>query len=301
MSLRSIFIDCDPGWDDAAALCLALHYRSEFNVVAVSTVFGNADVSEVTDNACKLLNYLAIENIPIFKGSNKSSWEHAVSYSNTANITLKNVEFMKSNHNNYQFIADNIQDITSIINASKSSITGVCLGPLTNIALLLRDGKLDVSQLIILGGALSKDACLNWPEFNFAMDSKAASEVMLSSCEKTLIPIDVCNQIPAELFSNVFSKENSRSISAWNKIIESYICRIENNVSKKPLYDPVAILFLIFPQAFTTERTQASIKISSDTTNGELFIDKDKGGNVNIVRSVNLELLLSLFKRFVDL
>ena len=56
---RKIIIDCDPGIDDAMAILAALR-SPEFEVVGLTTVFGNADV-----DACAL-NGLTTPMVPLY-------------------------------------------------------------------------------------------------------------------------------------------------------------------------------------------------------------------------------------------
>ena len=50
MTARKIILDCDPGHDDAIAMLLA-HGSPEIELVAVTTVAGNASLANVTRNA----------------------------------------------------------------------------------------------------------------------------------------------------------------------------------------------------------------------------------------------------------
>ena len=52
-----IIVDSDPGLDDALALALAVA-RPELNLLAVTSVGGNADVHHCTENALRLLHLL---------------------------------------------------------------------------------------------------------------------------------------------------------------------------------------------------------------------------------------------------
>ena len=55
MPARIPFIlDCDPGHDDALALVLGLA-RPELELLAVTTVGGNAGIAATTDNALRVL------------------------------------------------------------------------------------------------------------------------------------------------------------------------------------------------------------------------------------------------------
>src|SRR3954469_7253111 len=53
-----IIVDCDPGHDDAVALLFAARH---FDLLAVTTVFGNASVENTTRNALAILELAGID------------------------------------------------------------------------------------------------------------------------------------------------------------------------------------------------------------------------------------------------
>ena len=57
MEKYPVWIDCDPGVDDAAALLLA-HRQAETDIVGISTVAGNVDLEKTTKNARQVANNL---------------------------------------------------------------------------------------------------------------------------------------------------------------------------------------------------------------------------------------------------
>ncbi len=61
-----LIIDCDPGIDDAIALALAVASR-EVDLLAVSTVAGNAQLETTTRNAVRLLGRLGRVDVPSFQ------------------------------------------------------------------------------------------------------------------------------------------------------------------------------------------------------------------------------------------
>ena len=62
---RKIIIDCDPGVDDATALVLAMNYPG-FEILGITTVFGNAYLEQTTKNALTVVE-LSKRNIPVYK------------------------------------------------------------------------------------------------------------------------------------------------------------------------------------------------------------------------------------------
>ena len=55
--MRRVIIDTDPGTDDALALMMALN-SPDLLVEGITTVGGNARLSETTDNALRLVEHL---------------------------------------------------------------------------------------------------------------------------------------------------------------------------------------------------------------------------------------------------
>jgi inosine-uridine nucleoside N-ribohydrolase len=64
---RSIYIDCDPGLDDAVAIALAAS-SPELEIAGVTTVAGNTTLQRVTDNALSLCASLGLKT-PVHAGA----------------------------------------------------------------------------------------------------------------------------------------------------------------------------------------------------------------------------------------
>ena len=64
---RKIVIDCDPGIDDAMAIALAMQH-SGFEIVGISTMFGNAQVDQTTRNALMVVE-LSGRAVPVYRGA----------------------------------------------------------------------------------------------------------------------------------------------------------------------------------------------------------------------------------------
>src|SRR6187549_2879940 len=66
---RKIIIDCDPGIDDAVALIIALQYPG-FEILGITTTFGNATLKQATRNALRVVE-LSGKAIPVYQGAGK--------------------------------------------------------------------------------------------------------------------------------------------------------------------------------------------------------------------------------------
>lgn len=66
-SVERILIDCDPGYDDALAILLALGTPS-IDLVDITTVAGNQTLEKVTRNALAVVTW-AGRQVPVAKGA----------------------------------------------------------------------------------------------------------------------------------------------------------------------------------------------------------------------------------------
>ena len=65
-----IILDCDPGHDDALAIALALA-SPELDVLAITTVAGNAPLERTTRNALRILTLLDRVDVPVAAGADR--------------------------------------------------------------------------------------------------------------------------------------------------------------------------------------------------------------------------------------
>ncbi|PNY22352.1 Uridine nucleosidase, partial [Tolypocladium capitatum] len=67
-----VWLDCDPGHDDAFAILLAAHHP-RIKLLGISTVFGNASLERTTHNAASVLTALGRhEDVPLYAGLGKA-------------------------------------------------------------------------------------------------------------------------------------------------------------------------------------------------------------------------------------
>src|SRR5689334_8754102 len=68
--MTPIFLDVDTGVDDAVAIALALA-DPEIELVACSTLAGNIDVINATNNTLKVLDFFGAGHVPVFQGASR--------------------------------------------------------------------------------------------------------------------------------------------------------------------------------------------------------------------------------------
>ena len=67
--MQKIILDCDPGMDDALAIITGLADKN-INILGITTVAGNVELSHTMRNASNLLKYLN-NDIDVYSGLEK--------------------------------------------------------------------------------------------------------------------------------------------------------------------------------------------------------------------------------------
>jgi inosine-uridine nucleoside N-ribohydrolase len=190
-----LIIDSDPGLDDALAIGLAAA-SPEINLLAVTTVGGNADVSRCTENALRLLHAYGRDDVPVAEGAAgallgsivRATEVHGVS--GIGNTTLDPSP-------NRALPEGAVALMARLIEASPEPVALAPIGPLTNVALLLRlhpqlIGK--IAHVCLMGGSIGEGNTTASAEFNIVADPEAADVVFRSGVPITMIGLDVTHQ-----------------------------------------------------------------------------------------------------------
>jgi pyrimidine-specific ribonucleoside hydrolase len=187
-----MIIDTDPGVDDAVALMLAAA-SPEIQLLAVTTVFGNADVEVTTANALRLRTLGGLGNVPVAAGAARPlvyprrrravCWHGRDGLGGRADL-LPEPSGPASALGAVTLMATLLRDAIA-------PVTLVAIGPLTNIALLLAvhpEVKPRINRIVTMGGHLSGPPA----EFNINSDPEAARRVLVGEdVPTTLVPLDV--------------------------------------------------------------------------------------------------------------
>lgn len=190
-----LIIDSDPGLDDALAIGLACA-RPELDLLAVTTVGGNADVRHCTENALRLLHLYGRGDVPVGEGAAAALLGEVVraaaihGESGIGDTVLPAAPGGAHPSGAVELIA-------SILRAQPNAVVIAAVGPLTNIALLIRVhpelvGR--IAHLSIMGGSIGEGNRTVSAEFNIIADPEAADVVFRSGIPITMMGLDVTHQ-----------------------------------------------------------------------------------------------------------
>lgn len=304
--MKNIIIDCDPGHDDAMAICLALAYKEELNIVGITTVGGNQSIDKVTDNTLKIVELLN-EDIEVSKGAPGPLTRELRVAPEAHGVTGMDGPILKTPKREVvpEFA---VQYIAGKLRESKEKMTIVAIGPLTNIALLVRTypDLLDkIEEISIMGGGISVGNITPAAEFNIYVDPEAAKIVFDSGVPIVMSGLDVTDN--AYLLKEEYQMlENGGVASKFvSDLLMFYsIYGEEHGYTGSAIHDACAIMYLIKPELFESKMYQVDVSTSEGITRGMTVADtrKQSAGisNAKVLLDVNREkfrdVLLGSFK-----
>lgn len=281
---RAVWLDCDPGHDDAMALILAAH-SPELHLLGVSTVHGNQKVEKVTHNALKVLHLcgrsdidvVAGQAMPLLRPGRACSEIHGESGLDGPEWDLITKAPLKEKAVNVMFKSLWEYNLSASKEAEKAAL--VCTGSLTNAALLLTvyPEVKDFIEIVLMGGCMGVGNTGPVVEFNMQCDPEAAKIVMESSVEVTIIPLEVTHT--ALVTPEVLQRMQSPSPSSFRTIVKELLVFFAQRYSEvfsfdhPPLHDPCAVAFVIAPHLFKTERMRVDVETTSELCAGQTIFD----------------------------
>jgi len=193
MDKKRIILDTDPGIDDSLAILLALA-SPEITLEGLSVVHGNSSTAHGTVNALSVLELAKANHIPVYKGCELPLVQRSLLAPETHGE--KGIGYAKLSAPQTQPQVQKGSDyLIQKIMSSPGEITLVCIGPLTNIALAIRQEPRiveNVKEVFIMGGAIRHEGNTTMlAEFNTYVDPHAAHIVFHSGMPITLTPLDV--------------------------------------------------------------------------------------------------------------
>jgi len=275
---RKVIIDCDPGIDDLVALTLAL-FDPRLEVVAVNAVGGNVPADRATMNVQAIVERL---DPPRYPRLGTASAADDGPYTDGRQIHGPDglggagfeVSQLARQHPAEKLISDEVR-------AAPGDVTLICLGPLTNIArALTREPDLaeQIARIVIRGGSVK---CVGdvtpCAEANIYADPGAARAVFRSPITKTLIPLDVTDQVTWDLdLLEKLPDELTRAGKLLRATVP-YLFRSHRQhlgLESIRLADAVGLCAVLHPELFRTEELAGDVETSGEIAMGATIFDR---------------------------
>lgn len=246
-------------------------------LLAVTTTSGNQTLEKTTRNALKVLSFIGKQPL-LAKGCSAP--------------LVRPLEVAPSVHGESGLDGPVIAEATfgpqkesawelsrKLIVESRSPVTMVCTGPLTNLAILLTsypEVKEGIAQICLMGGGIDHGNWTTAAEFNILVDPEAANIVF--SCG---IPIVMCGLDVTE--KAILSVEDIQGIRDMGGRVPVFVAdlldfflkfHLSMGFSGAPLHDPTTIAYLMRPDLFLTEELYVQVETQGKYTTGMTFADK---------------------------
>jgi inosine-uridine nucleoside N-ribohydrolase len=246
-----LIIDSDPGLDDALAIGLAVA-RPEIELLAVTTVGGNADVRHCTTNALRLLSLYGAADVPVAEGAAiglfgdvvRATEIHGEAGIGTTVLPASAAEVRPEGA---------VELIASILRSHAEPVVIAPIGPLTNIALLLRlypELAPRIAHVCLMGGSIGDGNATVSAEFNIYADPEAAAIVFGFGLPITMMGLDVTHQAVLYPPASARLRELGTRSGAIGAELADYALRREGQWYGTPrmsVHDAVAVAHLAIP------------------------------------------------------
>jgi purine nucleosidase len=266
-SPRPLFLDCDPGIDDALALGYLLS-RPEVDIVGIGTVSGNVSAGEAAANTAALLALAGRSDIPVAVGSHdplvgsfSGGARHVHGENGFGGVELEPGAALVDE--------DAAELLVRLARDLGGELEVLAVGPLTNLARALQlEPQLPqlVARLTIMGGAVwTRGNITPFAEANIYNDAEAAAQVLAAGFAAVLVPLDVTMRHhfdDAEV--DLFSASDSPVPVALGGMLTHYLDFYEAGSGERraPLHDPLAALLAVDP-AVSVEVREVTVEVPS--------------------------------------
>ncbi len=324
-----VIYDTDIGWmnDDCIAALMAL-CSPELEVLGITPIMGNYDLSYEVACALRLLEATGRETVPVCPGFDRpllhersryadAMWGEWATFPEELDLPAGLPKLKADPRHATDFIIETVR-------ANPGAVTILAVGPLTNLAVAIRKAP-DIVGLVrravIMGGGIGLFPG-GWgnstplSEFNFWVDPEAARIVLRSALPTVLVPINVCRQthLPKRFVETIAHSTTAKTgvadlFRTWTLPLFESLVR-ENHLAYG-LYDSCIVGYAIRPGLFQTTELcvdvvthpgpQYGMSIAYEP--GERIVDdenirfpiEDPPPPITVVRHVDFDGLVSLY------
>ncbi|MFD0693236.1 nucleoside hydrolase [Paenibacillus sp. GCM10027628] len=302
---KKVILDVDTGVDDALGILLAIR-SGDMDVLGITTVNGNVSLDQATDNTCKILQLLGMEQaIPVVKGANEplmrpAFFEHRVHGRDGLGGALSDmpVHMKTAEGHACDFIVDQVRK-------HAGEVTLVMTAPLTNLALaVMKHPELvqQVNEVIVMGGVVQGFGNVTpTAEYNMYVDPEAAKIVFHAGFPKlTLVGLDVTRKalLTEKHIQELGDSTIARYVQASTAdYMQRYFER--NGVRACALHDPLAVGVALRKSLVTTRHYYVDVETKSELCDGQTVCDfqnrLSKEANIHVCTDVSADEFLELF------
>lgn len=300
---KAVWLDCDPGHDDAFAIILAAYHPS-LELIGISTVVGNQTLDRTTQNAFKVAHIAGLSpTIPIVRGCGESLCRHVSTCPEIHGQTgLDGADIPE--HPQYRKACEEPNEnylwtIYQTIRKVGRPVTFIATGQLTNVALLLKVFPQvlfsfsrnpiepftrllqitdSLADIVLMGGCIGIGNITPGSEFNIMNDPDAAHIVFSSSRVPRLVmvPLEVTHTVCATpQVGERLRSIGSQFTSTLDHLLHFFAATYKQvfQFESPPLHDPCAVAYVANSDLFEEQLMHVDIERKSDFCQGRTVCD----------------------------
>ena len=270
-----VWIDCDPGVDDAAAFLLA-QSLPELKIVGVSTVAGNAPLDKTTRNALRLRDLMG-EDFPVHPGADGPLRRPYLNGADFHGADGLGGAYLPEPSGAPEKLPawDGLQKAAEEYGEELYVLT---MGPLTNLALAFGkypDLPEKIGKVIMMAGSITKGNRTPCAEYNVYADPEAAQSVFRSGAALTMCGLEVTEEAyltreDLEKIGTLHTKKSDFFYSASGRILEK---NLANGHKGFCVHDAVTVFFAAHPEYFTGASAGVFVETQGELTLGKTVCD----------------------------
>jgi purine nucleosidase/pyrimidine-specific ribonucleoside hydrolase len=253
---------------------------AEIDLLAITTVAGNGTLDKTTRNARATCELARIEGVPIAAGApgpllgalRTAPGVHGESALDGAALPSGDSVPLAAEHA--------VELVARLLREHPEPVTIVPVGPLTNVALLLRTHPdlIDrIAEIVLMGGSMGAGNVTPFAEFNIWVDPEAADVVLTSGVPVTLCGLDVTHQALATpdvlgRLSAIGSRLAATTVDLLGFFRDRY--RERWGIDAPPVHDPVAVARVLDPTLVRCVDAHVAIELHGAQTRGATVCDR---------------------------
>ncbi len=299
---KNIWIDTDPGIDDAIAIAAAFAASDRLNLCGISAVAGNQTVGMVARNAMWLTELLGYPECPVIQGADRPlirthqpaghiHGEQGLGYiiPGACRRKLTSDQGALAIYQLIRALPDN------------EKITMVTIAPLTNIALLVRSFPeicSRIEKIVCMGGSTVGGNVTPAAEFNIWADPEAAEIVFQSGIPIVMCGLDVTMKCLLNGDDIDCLERGGKVQQQLAGMLRFYLESVAyRDLGAVAMHDATTIMYLLYEDLFSGEHHAMHVSCTEDTCRGMTMIwdsaysysTRDAKKNVYVVKDTDPE------------
>lgn len=283
-----VIIDTDMGIDDGLAMLVAFR-SNKFDFKLITTVAGNVTIENVNQNILFMAERYS-KDTPIASGAGRPLEKEPV-YADDVHG--------KNGFGNFEYdkpkkqidYLDAVEAIKKTLDESEEKITLITLGPLTNIAKLIKKYPKCVEKIekayCMIGSYTGVGNITDYAEFNAYVDPDAIMPVVESGLDIIFSPMELGWE--TAITKDVFLNRNIKTFEddmVYKMIDGSHETYGENLFC---IHDLSTIMGIIHPELFVFPNCDVVASKKGESTFGKLYFPLNENGKFKVQKCKDIE------------